>query len=335
LLFDTSGNLYGTAENGGAHGEGVVFELEPQANGTWTEKVLYNFCSASGCTDGSWPYANLISDAAGNLYGLTAYGGTISSNCFGFGCGTVFRLSPGAGGTWTETVLYGFCSMSNCTDGAEPWTGLISDAAGNLYGMTTEGGRSGCRQGCGTVFQLTSGANGKWTETVLYSFCSEGRCTDGAQPSGSLIFDAAGNLYGTTTIGGTHGNYGTVFQLVSGANGTWTEKVLHRFHLRDNDHDGYNPYAGLVFDSAGTLYGTTKGGGAYGDCGTVFQLTPKTNGNWTERVLHSFKRTGKGGYGLSASLIFDGAGNLYSTATWGGDDTGCNDGCGTVFEITP
>jgi uncharacterized repeat protein (TIGR03803 family) len=337
LLFDASGNLYGTAENGGAHESGVVFELEPQANGTWTEKVLYSFCSASGCTDGSWPYANLVFDTAGNLYGLTVYGGTNSSNCDGFGCGTVFQLAPGAGGTWTETVLYSFCSMSGCADGAEPWTGLISDAAGNLYGMTTEGGRSGCELGCGTVFQLASGANGSWTETVLYSFCSVGRCTDGAVPYGSLIFDAAGNLYGTTASGGTHGNYGTVFQLVAGASGTWTEKVLHRFHLRENDHDGYDPFAGLVFDAAGSLYGTTRGGGAYGNYGTVFQLTPKTNGNWRETVLHSCKQHGKGGYAYSASLIFDAAGNLYGTAPVGGaSGEGCGGGgCGTVFEIKP
>jgi uncharacterized repeat protein (TIGR03803 family) len=205
LIFDKNGNLYGTTLEGGdygcsASGCGTVFELTPTAGGGWTETVLLNFNGS----DGSGPQAGLIFDAAGNLYGTTVGGGT---NCPPFGCGTVFELTPTAGGGWTEKVLHSF---GNGTDGANPFAGLIFDAAGNLYGTTYGGGTYRCgASGCGTAFELTPAAGGSWTETVLYSFS---RGNDGFEPEAGLIFDSAGNLYGTTAVGGTYDG-GTVFEL--------------------------------------------------------------------------------------------------------------------------
>jgi uncharacterized repeat protein (TIGR03803 family) len=315
LIFDASGNLYGTTYQGGTYGYGTVFELTPTAGGGWAEKVLHGFNDE----DGYGPFAGLIFDAAGNLYGTTTSGGA-------FNQGTVFELTPTAGGGWTEQVLYSFCSQTNCTDGAYPLAGLIFDAAGNLYGATYNGGIYPCgAYGCGTVFELSPTAGGGWTETVLHSF---GNGTDGAFPYAGLIFDAAGNLYGTTTGGGTYRG-GTVFQLTPTAGGGWAEQVLYSFCSQTNCTDGGGP-GGLIFDAAGNLYGTTGGGGAYGG-GTVFELSPTAGGGWTEKVLHSFN--GTDGTGPSA-VIFDAAGNLYGTTEYGGAYGG-NLGDGTVFELTP
>ena len=287
---------------------------------TWAaaqETVLHNFNG----TDGDVPTAGLIFDKNGNLYGTTSQGGT--GNCYnGYGdihCGTVFELSPIQGGGWTETVLYSFNWNGNGTDGTNPGGGLIFDAAGNLYGTTVYGGT----YGYGTVFELTPAAGGTWTEKVLWSF---GNGTDGANPGGGLIFDAAGNLYGTTVYGGTYG-YGMVFELTPAAGGTWTEKVLWSF---GNGTDGYQPFAGLIFDAAGNLYGTTVSGGTYLYNGTVFELTPAAGGGWTEQVLHSFNYNGTDGIWPYAGLIFDAAGNLYGTT-----DSGGAYGDGTVFELMP
>ena len=332
LIFDAAGNLYGTTSWGGTYTYGTVFELTPAAGGGWTEQVLYSFCSQTNCTDGAHPVAGLIFDAAGNLYGTTGHGGVYASCNSGTGCGTVFELTPTAGGGWTEKVLHNF---GNGTDGNSPSAGLIFDAASNLYGTTYVGGIycSGSG-GCGTVFELTPAAGGTWTETVLYSFCPAGYpCTDGIGPEAGLIFDAAGNLYGTTVQGGRY-DYGTVFELSPTAGGGWTETVLHNF---GNGLDGVDPSAGLIFDAAGNLYGTTSWGGYYGhyEYGTVFELTPAASGGWTETVLHSFGN-GTDGRAPLAGLIFDAAGNLYGTTSAGGTDTSCPNGgygCGTVFEL--
>ena len=291
LIFDTSGNLYGTTNFGGTYTFGTVFELTPIAGGGWTEKVLYSFGNG---TDGAYPEAGLIFDAVGNLYGTTYGGGT-------YGTGTVFELTPTGGGSWTEKVLHNF--NDNGTDGFYPYAGLIFDAAGNLYGTTSQGGT----YGDGTVFELTPAAGGVWTEKVLYSFNANG--TDGTAPQAGLIFDAAGNLYGTTNQGGTYLS-GTVFELTPAGGGVWTETVLHNFN--DNGTDGAYPYAGLIFDGAGNLYGTTDGGGTYFG-GTVFELTPAAGGSWTEKVLHNFNPNSTDGYEPYAGLIFDAAGNLYGT----------------------
>jgi uncharacterized repeat protein (TIGR03803 family) len=174
-------------------------------------------------------------------------------------------------------------------------------------------------------------AGGDWTEKVLHSFNLNG--TDGYDPIAGLIFDAAGNLYGTTLEGGAHDS-GTVFELTIKSGGDWTEKILYNFN---GSNEGLEPLAGLIFDAAGNLYGTTNAGGAYG-FGTVFELTPKAGGGWTEKVLHSFNDSGKDGFYPWTGLIFDAARNLYGTTAFGGSGS-CNDngiaGCGTVFELTP
>jgi uncharacterized repeat protein (TIGR03803 family) len=292
----------------------VTLMLAPGAWAAYKYKTLYKFNGK----DGSGPFAGLVFDATGNLYGTTAAGGLNKK-------GTVFQLTPGAGGTWSETVLYSFCSATGCTDGATPLAGLIFDAHGNLYGTTQDGGT----QGKGTVFQLTPGAGGTWSETVLYSFCSAAGCTDGTNPSAGLIFDADGNLYGTAQWGGAHGG-GTVFQLAPGTNGAWTETVLHTFPSK-HPYDGFDLWAGLIFDAAGNLYSTTFDGGAYGFFGTVFQLTPAANGTWKEKILHSFNNNGKDGCDAGAGLMFDATGNLYGVTL----DCGSGYNTGVVFRLSP
>jgi uncharacterized repeat protein (TIGR03803 family) len=261
LIFDPTGNLYGTTAGGGSVGLGLgtVFQLTPRTNGKWKEKVLHSFGNG---TDGANPDAGLIIDAAGNLYGTTPTGGAYS------GYGTVFQLAPGTQGRWKEKVLHSF---GNGTDGIMPDASVIIDAIGNLYGTTQLGGA----YGNGTVFELNPKAGGGWTEKVLTSF---NKSTDGTTPSAGLIFDAAGNLYGTAAYGGAYEFYGTVFRLASGTSGRWKETVLHSF--TDNGTDGYYPYASLIFNAAGNLYGTTLEGGAsgcaggYETCGTIFEITP-------------------------------------------------------------
>ena len=323
VIFGEDGNLYGTASYGGNFGlpAGVAFELKRGAHSTWTETVLYDFCSAQNCTDGSQPEAGLIFDAAGNLYGTTYEGGDV-------GYGTVFELSPGTNGSWTETVLHSFGAGN---DGILPTAGVIFDSSGNLYGTTSSGGI----HERGTVFELTPGANGKWTEKVLHSFESPGDIQDG--PAGGVVFDAAGNLYGTTYGGGIVSNNcasnytfgcGRVFELTPEADGKWKEITLHRF----NSKDGANPLAGVIVDAAGNLYGTTFYGGAghcQDGCGVVFRLSPDKNGKWTEKVIHDFGVRNGDGYEPEASLTFDSDGNLYGTAS---DEFF---GRGTVFELMP
>ncbi len=228
LVRDTAGNLYGTTAGGGSGsgGGGTAFTLAPpsQSGGSWTETVLYNFCSATNCADGYSPIAGLMQDAAGNLYGTTPYGGANpGADPYGYGGGTVFKLAPPSqsGGSWTETVIYNFCSAASCVDGSSPEAGLIQDAAGSLYSTTVFGGANpnisagGGGSGGGTVFKLTPSASsgGNWTQTVLYNFCAATNCTDGFSPFDALIQDAAGNLYGTGYVGGAYGA-GTAFKLI-------------------------------------------------------------------------------------------------------------------------
>lgn len=309
LVFDSSGNLYGTTFLGGTYGAGTVFKLTPQTGGAWTETVLHSFNPSAG--DGSNPYASVILDKAGTLYGTTVKGGAYSN-------GTVFELAPKAGGGWPETVLHSFNPGTG--DGATPFGSLLLDKAGNLYGTTSAGGA----YQYGAAFELTETASG-WTETSLHSFDDDG--ADGYAPFTSLISDAHGNLYGTTLFGGIY-NVGAVFELIPPKTGaTWTEKVIHSFD--DNGSGGDGPYAGLILDSSGNLYGTTFYGGAYG-YGMVFELSPKAHGAWMETVLHNFNNNGEDGFQPFAGLTFDTAGNLYGTTVDGGAYT-----YGTVFEILP
>lgn len=211
-----------------------------------------------------------------------------------------------------EQTLYNFSG----TDGNSPLSGLVMDAAGNLYGATFVGGA----YGDGVIFEVSRDASGGWTETVIYNFTGG---TDGGTPAnGNMIFDAAGNLYGTTVNGGTH-NLGTVFELTPSAAG-WSESVLYSFR---GIKDGANPYMGLVFDGKGNLYGTTYYGGTY-DAGTVFELSRAGSGQWTEKVIHTFNVTN--GIYVPGGLAIDGAGNLYGVAQNGGTY-----GVGVVYELSP
>jgi uncharacterized repeat protein (TIGR03803 family) len=327
LILDTAGNLYGAAEETGSRQYGSIFELSPTAQGTYSVR---NLDDLSGVID--HPLGNLVLDKSGNLYGTSLDGGAN-------GFGAVFELAPQANGTWTQTVIYSFAGYP--VDGSNPATGLIFDSAGNLYGNTSKGGSSAnclgvARQpvGCGTVFELQQASGGGWIGEMLYSFA--GAPGDGAVPAGSLIVDGNGNLFGTTTLGGvkskncpegqTPAGCGTVFEL-SNNNGNWSETVLYQF--TNTNGDGADPESGVVEDPSGNLYGTTSGGGS-SKYGTAYQLAPVAGGGWTESILYSFTGTGgDSGYPFS-NLILDTAGNLYGTASYGG-----NAGSGTVFEITP
>ena len=224
----------------------VILTLVSSSWATPKERVIHHFQYLKGAV----PYAGLIFDAQGNLYGTTVQGGT-------HGRGTAFELSPTAGGGWTETVLYSF---NNAPDAANPYGGLVLDTAGSFYGTTYYGGTSNR----GAVYKLTRGSNGTWTESVLYSFA------DG-NPTGALVFDAKGNLYGTTSNDGVTYHAGTVFELTPASGGNWNASVLYSFKGSGNG-DGDSPYCGLIFDAAGNIYGTTELGGAK-DEGTVFKLT--------------------------------------------------------------
>jgi uncharacterized repeat protein (TIGR03803 family) len=316
VISDDAGNLYGTTYDGGDLsctngvfvGCGAVFMLDSSGK----ETVLHAF---AGGDDGAYPFAGLVRDQAGNLYGTTMVGGDTNCNRdLGVGCGVVYKVTP----TGTFSVLYIFHGGQ---DGAYPVAGLILDANGNLYGTSSNGGNTNdCSGlGCGVVFML----NGLGKETVLYAFTGG---ADGSEPDGDLVRDAAGNLYGTTTIGGIGGcpqGCGVVFKL----NTIGKLIVLHSFGIQP---DGNYPNGGLVFDNAGNMYGTTFSGGLYGD-GTVFKL------HWhSETVLYSFKGSPDDAAGPNGRLVRDQAGNLYGTSEIGGrlKSQACGQGCGTVFQVT-
>jgi uncharacterized repeat protein (TIGR03803 family) len=319
LVHDSAGNLYGTTNYGGNGGSncgnfgcGTIFQLDA----TGQETVLHSFVG----TDGHGPRGGLIRDAAGNLYGTALFGGDLST-CGGLGCGTVFKLDAAG----ILTVLHEF---EGGLDGAQPIGNLARDSLGNLYGNTYEGGSSDCQgPGCGTLFKVdTSG-----TETILHVFLSTEPF--GVIPFSGVIRDRGGNLYGTTSAGGAFPENGTIFKLDPA--GVLT--VLYNFM---GGTDGSGPFGPLILDAAGNLYGTTELGGdpsckllgsALG-CGTVFELD--TAGR--ETVLYSFKGGNDGGF-PEAGLVMDTSGNLYGTASLGGDFACDNGGlaCGLVFKITP
>jgi uncharacterized repeat protein (TIGR03803 family) len=343
-ILDAAGKLYGTTQYGGTFGQGTVFEVDT----TGAKKVLHSFKRAQGAVS----RGSLTRDSAGNLYGTASEGG--ANGCDGQGCGTVFKLSrgkltvlhyfiayqdgtspwaglvrdssgnlygttlfdsPSGNGTvfkinksGKETLLYTFNAEKS---GRYPYGSLIRDPAGNLYGTTSAGGFYGtgdCSLGCGTVFKLTPA--GKYT--VLYQFSGG---PDGYKPLDGLVRDSAGNLYGTTELGGTS-EQGTIFKVTK----TGAETVLYSF---TGGADGAYPRASLVRDSAANLYGAAAYGGDGG--GTIFKMG--STGSFT--VLHTFAGAADGANPFGG-LAMDAAGNLYGTA-----ETGGTSGFGTVFKITP
>ena len=296
VILDSFGNVYGTSE-GTIAAKGSIFKLSTAGKFT----LLHNFGGGAG---GAYPEAALIRDSVGNLYGTASAGGSA-------GQGTVFEL-PKKG---KFTVLHNF---SGVLDGSDPVAPLTLDAAGNLYGTTNLGGSPNCNalglySSCGTVFKLDT----KGRRTILHRFTELRK--DGDFPSAGLLRDAAGNLYSTTTAGGS-GGLGIVFKLDTEGD----ETVLHAFH----DTDGAVPFSGLIQDASGNFYGTTAGG----DFGTVYKLDPQGN----ETVLYTFTG-GDDGSDPFDSLVMDAAGNLYGTTYAGGKNTACFDGegCGVVFKLDP
>jgi uncharacterized repeat protein (TIGR03803 family) len=259
-LYDGVSPLYGTTTQGGAGGFGVVFALTPDG-GNWDYAVLHDFCPRKdSCRDGARPWGDVLADPAGNLFGTTLGGG------YDFN-GVLYELSPGSGGgAWTETILHRFCRKKSCADGASPTGSLVMDTAGALLGTTHTTGHCPKRYVyCGAAFALLP-AGTKSPLTVLYSFCSLGHCDDGNGPD-QLTLDAAGNLFGTTDLGGTKG-HGTVFEL----SGT-SEQVLHNFCQKKDCADGGTPVGRPAEDSLGNLYGTTQRGGKKGG-GVLYELSP-------------------------------------------------------------
>ena len=309
LTMDGGGNLYGTTFGGGS-GNGTVYKMTHR-NGSWTLATLYQF---AGGNDGSSPYAGVTFGPNGSLYGTTTVGGS-------HGDGTVFNLTPAShicshtSCSWTETVLHTF---QGGADGANPDGGVSFDQAGNLYGTTTVGGDH-CANGCGTVYELSPSGSG-WRGGVIYDFSNLNG--DGATPVSGVILDNAGNLYGTTLNGGDF-SYGAAYELTySPGLLEWTESFVHSF----GDNDFSFPYAGLIFDPLGNLYGaaptaTNDGGGG------VFELMP-SDGSWTYSPVYQLGGAGTS-CGPRASLVMDSEGSLYGTTYCDGAY-----GQGSVFKLT-
>jgi hypothetical protein len=365
VTIDKSGNLYGTTyaygNPKGPYGPnyGVVYRMKPAGSG-WTFNTLYTFTDG---TDGSFPASRVIFGPNGTLYGTTQGSGGGSS-----GYGTVFNLKPPTTCTisfcpWKITTLYAFKGEPDCNGQTNSFGDLVFDGAGNIYGACYNGGAY--NEGC--VFKLTPKATGGYTEKVIYSF--GGTPGDGKHPYAGVTLDKAGNLYGTTSEGGGR-NYGTVYELVPSSGG-YTEKQLYSF---TGAGDGSYPFGGVIFDASGNLYGSTENGG-FGGAGTAFKLTPGSGG-WSWVPLYSFVGGSSCGpygnlaldgadlYGTTycstgvfklttagtftplpsnvqnpiSNVTFDASGNLYGTASQGGN-TACNatgfGDCGVVWKITP
>jgi uncharacterized repeat protein (TIGR03803 family) len=311
VTLDAQGNLYGTAVVGGSFagpcveaGCGVTYKLT-NSGGVWTQTVLHTF---TGGNDGSGPGAGVTFDKQGNLYGMTPIGGAK-------GLGIIYELKPGANGVWKERVIHTFTGGADGSSGSAGR--LILDSAGNMYGVATAGGANGS----GTAFELVRAAGGNWTFKTLYAFKGS---PDAGFPYGALVFDAAGNLYGSTYYDGAN-DLGSVYKL-SKSNGTWSESVLYSFR---GGSDGSSPISNLVVDAAGNLFGTTSEGGAGCSCGTVFKLTAGSNGRWKETVAYRFQGAPDGAF-VYNGMVSDPAGNLYGATVHGGVDNE-----GAIFKFIP
>ena len=363
VTADANGNLFGTTAQGGDSGEGVVYELSQDNNGQWTETVVHSFVHQEGDN----PDAAMVFDNQGDLYGTTADGGPTNQGIIfeltpegndwtlnmiydyglragvlldnggnvyapvgpgNFGLGAIAELSPGPSG-WTYTSLYSFCAQPKCSDGSNPTAPPVWGVGGSLYGTTLWGGnQKNCSQGsygCGVVFRLSRNGDNSWTYVVLHSFAAF--LTDGQTPTGSLLVDDGGTIYGATRYGGGS-SAGTIFKLTpSTIGGNWIESIVYSFP--DCSH-GCQPHNGLVRDASGNLYGVSGGGNMTCSgfaCGVVYRLSPQRNGSWKYSVVHKFNGSdGNGPNGVTVGAD----GNLYGTTISGGQYN-----FGAVFEITP
>lgn len=289
LVLDSAGNLYGTTFSGGlacpvsSLGCGTVFELSPNGAAGWNETVIHTFI---GGTDGAYPtYAGLAIDSSGNLYGTTSRGGTGCSTSPS-GCGVVFELSPSAK-SWTEKILYNFCSELNCTDGQFPGGALMRDISGNLYGSTWQG-----------VFELSPSPNGAWQEQIIYPLSM-------VDPNAGLIMDASGNIFG---IGSSSSVGLPVFELSPNGSGGWNGQVLYTFPSVQNYYSvGGTP----TFDKTGNIFGNIDN--LVNDDGYVYKLTLEKSGKWRVSFLpHYAEFYHQGSLG---GVLLDQAGNVYGTAS--------------------
>jgi uncharacterized repeat protein (TIGR03803 family) len=310
LIVDMAGNLYGTANVGGGNGAGSAFELVLNSDGSRTFTVLHHFCAETNCNDGGGPqfdgltYKGQAGGAPYNgtspLYGTNFVGGT-------GGFGVAYELKPPSAGKtkWSETVLYNFCSQSNCADGRLPARGLLLNSAGNLYGTTQAGGPSDN----GVIFELSKSGKA-WSETVLYNICAAGgSCPDGTYAASPLIMDGSGSLYGSMVNGANSGS-GVLFKLVpDGANSTYS--VLYDFCAQAGCADGQEPFGPLLMDAKGNIFGTTEIGGANGR-GAIYEFS-----GGTIHVLHSFCRKSGCSDGAvpTGGMITDASGNFYGTTS--------------------
>lgn len=318
LLADGRGGFFGTTEwgGGGANcggGCGTVFHLAPRAGG-FVERIVHRFSDPG---DGTSPQAGLVADASGSLYGTTLEGG---NGCFNPGCGVVFKLAPQRNGEYTETILYAFTGGA---DGGAPAASLLIDARGDLVGTTTAGGT-----GSGVAFMVapkSAAVGAPYRESVLHAFGANR--SDGVGPSGALIADSLGVLYGVTESGGTS-QAGIVYALYPEKTG-YGEAILYNF---TGKLDGASPVGALAFGPQRTLYGTVYLGG-HNDAGGVFSLTPQSYGVYREKPIYDFQSIGAA---PAAGVYVDRSGVVYGTTAYGGLP-GCANGggCGIVFRLTP
>jgi uncharacterized repeat protein (TIGR03803 family) len=316
VIFDTSGNLYGTASIGGPQDAGTVFQLTPTSHGGWKERTIYTFT----WTGYPGPQTDLIFDPHGNIYGTTS--------------STVFRLTPNSDSTWAGTTLHTF---QGPPDGQFVSSPVVLDPAGNLYGVTEGGGTGQCQGvasniGCGTVYELTPQGQGNWQESILYSFTRGGGSP--VDPSGALLFDRAGNLLGTSRVGGN--GYGTIFELHSRQDGTWSQSASHRFYGTPDGRE--TPYQAvlprLVPDGHDGYFGVSSQPPGSEGGGVVFNLQRNKN-DWRLKVVYTFK-DGYKGFSANTGLVRDSEGNLYGATQNGGILKTCQgNGCGMVYEVTP
>ena len=327
LVRDEAGNLFGTASAGGANDGGTVFELAPDG----TETVIANICAKTPCPDGQLPASGVIMDTAGNLYGTALRGGPQQS-------GVVFELIANPARTaWKYKVLHHFCQPS-CAAGQSPngltyqgqASGALYDGTSPLYGTTAFGGANDG----GVAFSLTPRGR-KWKIADIHDFCNPtAHCGgEGSMPQAALVEDASGDLYGTTSFGGTSNNGGTIFELRHKRANKWAETILYAFCPADFCSDGSDPMAPLILDAAGNLLGTTSSGGQNGEHNTVFKLVPR-GAHSHYSVLYAFcmLQNCADGSGSEAALTLDGSGNLFGTTLSGGDPD--SDG-GVVFALNP